>query len=393
MGKIASSIIAAAALLLAFAAPAHAEESLRGFYEGNLANNTGKVVFFVSGNNVISAYAFNTEQQQAFFGSGSLNPDGTFSLTANGIAVTGTVTPDRVTASYLSNTITADRIDLFGNTANIAGRFNGIAHSASGKTITDARFLIDSDGKIFFIGRLGDQVIGGFGNLTVSERKRHHDGEGDGDDDAANKGDDDHGNGDIDNDDNGDHDSDRDEHQDGSTKFFSGTFTITLTNGVTITGTIDFSRETIFATFTINGEEFTFNGDRDAFFNRLANISTRGFVNTGQGQLIGGFIITGGPKMVMIRALGQSLASQGVSPVLANPRLQLFQNNQLIKENDDWGSNSNADDMSKASLAPTNAQESALLIRLEPGAYTTVVSGVNNSTGIALVEVYEIDRD
>ena len=127
--------------------------------------------------------------------------------------------------------------------------------------------------------------------------------------------------------------------------------------------------------------------------NHLANISTRGFVNTGQGQLIGGFIITGGPKLVLVRALGPSLASQGVSPVLQNPVLKLLSGATELRSNDDWQSESNSDDIIATAIPPTNPNEASILVRLEPGAYTAVVTGANDSTGIALIEVYEIDHD
>jgi hypothetical protein len=117
-------------------------------------------------------------------------------------------------------------------------------------------------------------------------------------------------------------------------------------------------------------------------------------VGTGQAQLIGGFIITGGPKLVMLRAIGPSLTAHGVSPVLDNPRLQLFAKQTPLGANDDWRTNANAANILATGLAPTNDLESALLVRLEPGAYTTVVSGSETSeVGIALVEVYEVGHE
>ena len=149
----------------------------------------------------------------------------------------------------------------------------------------------------------------------------------------------------------------------------------------------------IFGSFTWNGTVYTFRGDQESSFNHLANISTRAFVNTGMGQLIGGFIIRGGPKLVLIRALGPTLTASGVSPVLADPKLQLFQDQTLLRENDNWQSAANASDIIATTIPPTNPKESAILIRLEPGNYTTVVTGADGGTGIALVEVYEMDRD
>jgi hypothetical protein len=145
--------------------------------------------------------------------------------------------------------------------------------------------------------------------------------------------------------------------------------------------------------FTLNSETFGFRASHESSQHHLANISTRGFVNTGQGPLIGGFIIRGGPKMVIIRALGPSLTAAGVSPVLADPKVQLFQNGTLIAQNDNWQTASNVSDLLATTIPPADPKEAAILIRLEPGGYTTVVSGADNGTGISLVEVYEIDRD
>ncbi len=125
--------------------------------------------------------------------------------------------------------------------------------------------------------------------------------------------------------------------------------------------------------------------------NHLANISTRGFVNTGEGQLIGGFIITGGPKMDIIqRNRIRTLADRGVEKCCRIRSCDFFSGSTMLRENDNWQSAANANDLISSGIAPENPNESAILIRLEPGPYTTVVSGVNGGTGIALVEVYEI---
>ncbi len=94
--------------------------------------------------------------------------------------------------------------------------------------------------------------------------------------------------------------------------------------------------------------------------------------------------------MVMIRALDPSLTAAGVSPGVANPSLQLFAGGTLLASNDNWGTNANSAQISVNSLAPKSALESALLVRLEPGAYTTVVTNDDRSTAVALVEIYEL---
>src|SRR5205823_155733 len=135
---------------------------------------------------------------------------------------------------------------------------------------------------------------------------------------------------------------DEDADEDANTPSNNATFTVNLVSGETITGNLTLSHGVIFGSFTWNGTVYTFRGDQESSFNHLANISTRAFVNTGMGQLIGGFIIRGGPKLVLIRALGPTLTASGVSPVLADPKLQLFQDQTLLRENDNWQSAANA---------------------------------------------------
>jgi hypothetical protein len=125
------------------------------------------------------------------------------------------------------------------------------------------------------------------------------------------------------------------------------------------------------------------------------NISTRLNVGTDDSVLIGGFIIAGtNPKAVVLRAIGPSLASFGVNGVLADPLLELHDSSgATLATNDNWMDLSTEDQttLNDSKLAPTDGAESALVATLDPGAYTAIVSGVNNSTGVALVEVYDID--
>ena len=124
----------------------------------------------------------------------------------------------------------------------------------------------------------------------------------------------------------------------------------------------------------------------------LGNISTRLGVGTNEDVLIGGFIIGGnGLKQLVLRALGPTLTQFGVNGVLQNPALEL--NNSaggLITSNDDWAQASNAQSI-PANLRPPNSLESAILTGLDPGSYTAIVRGINNTTGVALLELYDID--
>jgi hypothetical protein len=127
----------------------------------------------------------------------------------------------------------------------------------------------------------------------------------------------------------------------------------------------------------------------DAVATPLINISTRGRVQTGDNVMIGGFIIQGtGPQTVVVRARGPSLAAQGVPGTLSNPTLQLFSGSTVIASNDDWGSASNAAQIQSSGFAPSDSRESAILITLNPGAYTAIVSGTGNTTGVAIIEVF-----
>jgi hypothetical protein len=122
------------------------------------------------------------------------------------------------------------------------------------------------------------------------------------------------------------------------------------------------------------------------------NLSTRGVVSSGDGVLIGGFIITGTePKTVVLRALGPSLSSFGLSGVLNDPVLSLYNSsNTLITTNDNWQSDPHNADIQKNGLAPANLLESATFQSLAPGAYTVIVTGKNSAQGIGLVELYDL---
>ncbi|MEO6969455.1 MAG: hypothetical protein ABI217_00995 [Chthoniobacterales bacterium] len=125
----------------------------------------------------------------------------------------------------------------------------------------------------------------------------------------------------------------------------------------------------------------------------LVNLSTRGFVGTGDDVLIGGVIVgtrSGGSPTVVVRAIGPSLAGVGVTGVLQDPSLELHDSNgAIIATNDNWR-DGQQDQLIVDQLAPTDDRESAIEITLAPGAYTAIVSGVGGTTGVALVEFYNL---
>jgi len=128
------------------------------------------------------------------------------------------------------------------------------------------------------------------------------------------------------------------------------------------------------------------------------NIATRLKVNPDPNQLIGGLIITGTePKKVIIRAIGPSLSSF-FSGVLADPTIQLFQGSTLLASNDNWkvrdsDGGSQQAQIEATGLAPGNELESAIVATLAPGAYTAVVGGKGGTSGIGVVEVYDLDQN
>lgn len=137
--------------------------------------------------------------------------------------------------------------------------------------------------------------------------------------------------------------------------------------------------------------------DADSFTGtRLANASARNFVGTGSDILIAGFVISGGaPVRLLVRGVGPTLSNYGVSGAIANPRLEVYNaSGVLVAANDDWGGTPDLKQGFKAvgafDLAGDDSKDAALIITLEPGAYSAQLSGANGATGIGLVEVYPL---
>ena len=132
----------------------------------------------------------------------------------------------------------------------------------------------------------------------------------------------------------------------------------------------------------------------------LGNISSRAFVQTGDNVMIGGFIVAG-TKKVIVRAIGPELTRYGVPNVLADPTLELHDGTgALIASNDNWQhtiiggiiTGDQVRDIMATRLAPRDPRDSAIIAELPPGNYTAIVRGVNNTTGVALVEVYDLGQ-
>ena len=171
---------------------------------------------------------------------------------------------------------------------------------------------------------------------------------------------------------------------------FSGTLTLDFTNigGGALPSTLD---------LTVQQLDFQLSPNPVAVIppSEAQNISTRANVGIGDNVLIGGVIISGNdPTTVVLRAIGPSLALTGVAGVLADPTLELHDSaGALITSNDNWMDNSAEDQMvlTDNNLAPTDDLESAIVMTLDPGAYTVIMRGVADTTGVGLVEAYDID--
>jgi hypothetical protein len=132
---------------------------------------------------------------------------------------------------------------------------------------------------------------------------------------------------------------------------------------------------------------------------RLTNVSALTHVGGDGDVLIAGFSITGATsKTVLVRAIGPTLTAFGVGDLLANPKLELFAGGSTtaLSANDDWGSAANNAQVAAAAASvgafplALESRDAVLLVTLPPGSYTAQITGVNNTTGTALVEVYEV---
>lgn len=138
--------------------------------------------------------------------------------------------------------------------------------------------------------------------------------------------------------------------------------------------------------------------EADSNSTRLVNLSTRAFVDLGSGIGIAGIVVRGQqPGRYLIRGVGPALTTFGVGGALADPVLVLTTSlGVTVASNDNWSTNTNAGELANAAAAvgafplPANSRDAALLVTLAPGSYTALVSGAANTTGVALVEVYEV---
>ena len=178
----------------------------------------------------------------------------------------------------------------------------------------------------------------------------------------------------------------------------AGAISVTTSANTVVTGTISASAGTITATATsATGAATTYAGSTDNRNEKLINISTRSLTGTATDTLIAGFVITGTEsKSVLVRAIGPTLTTFGVSGALSAARLEVFRGQTSLAVGTDWGAAANNPATVTATAArvgafalQANSRDAALLMDLTPGSYTAVVTGQGGASGVALVEVYD----
>jgi hypothetical protein len=359
------SLFKPALVLCAFLAAglghASAQVSLRGIYTTAISGSLTAVIA-VRDNNSLDAYLFDTSQQAVGKGSTAIDSSGDFSLSGViGYGVSGTLSATGASAVITGSVtnpswaspvaFTAPRTVWFGANGSdiISGRFTGRASNTSAPGSVDFTVIIDANNNLYAIREVSAGVYtGGIGTVTPN---------------AGDTG---------------------------------GTFQYTSVTGNAGTGTFTTDAFTMSGTFTDSSATYTFVAFRDAAANRLGNLSTRGFVGTGQNVLIGGFVIEGGPKLVLIRVLGPGLANYGITAPLMDPSITLQHGQTVLETNTGWQNQSDPNavaEIEATHLAPPSTGDDAILIQLEAGAYTMTVTGASGDTGTALVEVYEVLLD
>ena len=352
------------AVLSAGLTTASAQVSLRGIYT-TAVNTTLTAVIAVHDDNSLDAYLFDTGQQLVGKGATTINSSGDFTLAGViGYGMTGALTATGASASISGQVTnpswsqpvayTAPRTVWFGvnNSGGISiinGRFTGKCSNEATPGQYNITLIVDANNNLYVIHAYANGTFGGgIGTVTPNSS------------------------------DNG------------------GTFQFTSVKGTVVDGTFTTNAYTMSGSFTDTDGTYDFVAFRDAAANRFGNISTRGFVGTGQNVLIGGFIISGGPKLVLIRVLGPGLANYGITAPLPDPTVTLYHGQTVLVSNTGWQNQSNANlvtEIQATHLAPPDAGDDAILVQLEPGTYTSIVQGASGDTGTALVEVYEVLLD
>lgn len=326
--------------------PLIAQTSFRGIYVGTVfvaGQRTDSVMLINVLNNTTTAGLVYDFQNREFFEATNvqIDPEGRFTVRSGSTVFTGRIQNDQLTATSNVGGLTAAglKAPLNGSTQAFAGSYPGWLVTPI--AIRDHGMIITADGWIYTYAKTSATTAeGAVGRINAA-----------------------------------------------------GEFTLSFVGGATAAGKVTQIAGTPTLTgFYQRGSTFyDMIGGRENANNDLVNISTRGFVGTGASVMIAGFIIQPSAKRVFIRALGPTLGSFGVADALADPQLELYRGSTLLLANDDWQTAPDASQINLRPDKPTDPKEPALLVSLEPGAYTVILKGKGTGTGNALIEVNQVE--
>jgi len=328
------------------AGPVMAQISFRGVYAGTVfvaGQRTDSVMLInVLNNNTTAGLVYDFLNRE-FIEARNLviAEDGRFTVTSGAIVYNGRIQNDQLTVTSNISGLTASglKAPLNGSTQAFSGTYPGWLVTPT--AIRDHGMIITADGWIYTYARTSATTAdGAVGRINAA-----------------------------------------------------GEFTLNFVGGTTAAGKVTpiAGTPTLTGFYQRGATFYDFIGGRENAVNDLVNISTRGFVGTGSSVMIAGFIIQPSAKRVFIRALGPTLGAFGVADALADPQLELYKGSTLLLANDDWQTAPDAAQINLRPDKPTDPKEPALLVSLEPGAYTVILKGKGTGTGNALIEVNQVE--
>ena len=321
-------------------------QSFAGYYSGSFGGVAGNFSLYVRGDNTGVFLGFLSGSNVGLRnGDVSVSDLGVFSFTQGSVSVAGTIAPSSgaITGTVTGGSLSGSRTADVGSSLAAAGSYQGAAANTSSAIYA----IVNPIGQAFVLVQTSTTSDGGQAAVDANNR-------------------------------------------------------ITLsTTRQSIVATVTPDTSTINATVTAGSTTTNFIGASEAVLaaQRLANISTRARVGTGDAVTIAGFVISGQEsKPVLIRAIGPTLGTLGVSTALTAPKLELFRSgsNTAIASNTGWTTAGNTSAITAATLQAgafalgATSADSVIFTTLAPGAYTAVISSANNTPGVALAEVYDL---
>ena len=312
--------------------------SYRGVYDATLASGA-KAVFFVRKDADVTFGYISTATQAVAMNAFTLPANGSFSFASTIGSVSGTFTATGVSGTVAGQAFSAPRQVFNSVQGSLQGGYTGTLWFQADGSLNYASFVLTPAGKLYALADTVSGLQGAVGTWSPN-----------------------------------------------------GTFTATGEPGnVFLSGSGTVTDGVFSGSYSSSFGTAYFDGARENLAYRLVDIATRGNVGTGANQLIAGFVIKQGAKRILIRAIGPSLTASGVAGALNDPVLTLYSGPTVIATNDNWQTGNDVAAIQATGFSPSDTRESVLLVSLEEGAYTAIVSGAGGTTGVALVEVYEID--